>query len=164
MSEDFEGEFPSASWQFYSDPTWGADDYKPRSGSKSAWCARSGDEGLDPAIYDYANDMNAWMVYGPFDLSDASTAELIFYLWLDTEKEYDYFKWVASKDGSKFSGYRTDESTNGWIEKKFDLKTVPTLGNLCGTSDVWIGFIFESDSLETQKGAFIDDLVLRKAK
>jgi PKD repeat protein len=164
MSEDFEAVFPSGSWRFYGDPTWDADDYRPYNGSKSAWCARGGSRGLVPATNDYLNNMNAWMISGPFDISDASDAELSFHLWLEIEENFDYFMWLASTDGTNFFGYKTDRSTNAWVEKKLDLKTVPTLGNLCGESQVWIGFKFDSDSSVTYKGAFVDDIFLRKKK
>ena len=164
MTENFEGEFPSGSWQILGDPTWGADNFRPYNGSKSAWCAKGGSSGLDPATNDYPNDMNTWMIRGPFDLSDATEAELIFNYWLETEENFDYFKWLASTNGTRFSGYQTDKSTSGWVEKRFDLKSVPTLGNLCGESQVWIGFKFDSDSSVTYRGAFVDDIFLRKKK
>ena len=104
------------------------------------------------------------MIYGPFDLSDAAEAELIFNYWLETEEYFDYFKWLASTNGTNFSGHQTDESTSGWVEERFDLKSVPTFGNLCGESQVWIGFKFDSDPTLTYKGAFVDDIILRKKR
>jgi hypothetical protein len=127
MTENFEGVFPSGSWQVLGDPTWASDDFKPHSGSISAWCARGGNFGLDPATNNYPNNINAWMIYGPFDLSDATEAELIFNYWLEIEENSDYFKWLASTNGTNFSGYQTDSSTSGWAEKRFDLRSVPTL-------------------------------------
>jgi hypothetical protein len=162
MSEGFEGVFPSGFWHTLGDPRWGVDDYKPHSGSKSAWCARGGPSGVDPMTNDYPNNMDAWMIYGPFDLSDASDAELIFQLWLKSNSENDYFMWLASTDGMNFFGELLSGNTNGWVEKKFDLKSVPTLGNLCGEPEVWIAFIFRSDLSINDEGAFIDSITLRK--
>jgi hypothetical protein len=162
MAENFEGVFPSGSWQVDDNPTWATDDFKPYSGSKSAWCARGGSSGLDPATNNYPNNMNAWMIYGPFDLSDVTEADLIFNYWLEIDENFDYFKWLASTDGTNYWGYQTDISTSGWVEKRFDLSSVPTLGNLCGESRVWIAFKFDSDPSATYKGAFVDDIVLRK--
>ena len=62
MTENFEGVFPSGSWQVDDNPTWASDDFNPYSGSKSAWCARGGSSGLDPATNNYPNNMNAWMI------------------------------------------------------------------------------------------------------
>ena len=164
MTENFEGVFPSGSWQLQGDPTWAADNFKPHSGSKSAWCAKGGSSGLDPATNDYPNNLDAWMIYGPFDLSDASDAELIFQLWLKSEFEYDYIYWFASADGTSFYGDGLSGNSNGWVEKKFDLKSVYTLGNLCGKSQVWIANVFQSDISITDEGAFIDDITLRKKR
>ena len=33
--------------------------------------------------------MSAWMIYGPFSLADASSAELTFKLRLNSENDYD---------------------------------------------------------------------------
>ncbi len=164
MSENFEGIFPSGSWKIRGDPTWGVNDYKPHTGSKSAWCARGGNSGSDPASNNYSNNMDAWMIYGPFDLSDANEAELIFNCWLEIEENSDYFYWLASTNGTNFFYYYTDKSTSGWGKAIFDLTAVPTLGNLCGEPQVWIGFLFDSNSSVTYKGAFVDDILLRKKR
>ena len=102
------------------------------------------------------------MVYGPFDLSDATDAELLFYYWNESESNYDYFEWMASIDGNQFYGTQTSGSTGGWVYKNFDLTNVYTLGDLTGQSQVWIAFIFQSDGSTTYKGAFVDDIVLQK--
>jgi hypothetical protein len=162
MSENFEGSFPSGAWSFLGNPTWAVDEYKPHDGEKSAWCAKGGTLGIEPETNNYANQMAAWMIYGPFDLSDASNAELVFYLWLNSESEHDYFQWMASTNGTNFYGLETTGNKNGWIKEVLDLKSVYTIGNLCGESKVWIAFIFESDSSVTNKGAFVDDILLRK--
>jgi hypothetical protein len=94
-------------------------------------------------------------------LSDASDAELVFYLWLNSY-EHDGVHWLASTDGTHFSGWQRTGNTNGWVKKVFNLKSVHTIGNLCGKSNVWIAFYFESDSSGTSMGAFVDDIILRK--
>ena len=162
MSENFEGSFPSGAWSFLGNPTWAVDEYKPHDGAKSAWCAKGGTLGIEPGTKNYANQMTAWMIYGPFDLSNASDAELVFYLWLNSENEHDYFQWLASTDGTDFYGLQTTGNTNGWIKKVLDLKSVYTIGNLCGKSKVWIALYFGSDSSGASEGAFVDDILLRK--
>jgi len=104
------------------------------------------------------------MIYGPFSLADAADAELNFYLWLDSEIGDDYIEWMASIDESSFYGWGLSGDSGGWESRSFDLANVYTLGNLCGESQVWIAFIFESDSMTGTgyDGAFIDDVVLRK--
>ncbi len=163
MTEGFEGAFPSAGWNVYGGPTWDDTNFKAASGSKSAWCARGGAGGLDPAGGSYANNMSAWMVYGPFELSDASDAELIFSYWNISESNYDYFSWMASTDGINFYGYQVSGNSSGWQSVNFDLTGVPTLGDLRGLPEVWIGFHFRSDGSATFQGAFVDDIVLQKS-
>jgi hypothetical protein len=90
MSEDFEGAFPTGSWSTFDNNGktdgeyfWGSTTFKPHNGLKSAWAARNGANGLDPAISLYPDNAISYMVYGPFDLSDATDAELLFYFWIN---------------------------------------------------------------------------------
>lgn len=50
-----------------------------------------------------------------------------------------------------------------WIAGKFDLKNVPTLGNLTGKPQVWIAFVWQTDiGVSLSNGAFVDDVLLTK--
>jgi len=89
MTEGFESTFPGATWTLYGNPAWGQDDYRPYTGTYSGWCARGGTLGLDPQTNYYSNNMDNWMIYGPFNLTGASDAELNFYFWLQSELNYD---------------------------------------------------------------------------
>jgi C1A family cysteine protease len=166
MTDGFEGTFPGV-WEVWAehsatDAYWGKDGYRYATGSYSVFCAKSGIAGVNPPV-DYPNNMEAWMIYGPFSLADAGDAEMNFQCWVDTEYSYDYFSWWASVDGTNFyPGSGLTGNTGGWVSKTFDLTDVPGLGNLCGQAQVWIAFIFESNESNTGKGAFIDDVVLRK--
>jgi hypothetical protein len=162
MTENFEGTFPGATWTLLGNPTWGKDDYNPYTGTYSGWCARGGTLGQDPQYSYYPNNMNAWMVYGPFNLTGASDAELNFYLWLQSEISYDWLSWMASVNGNNFYGYRTSGDSAGWAYRSFDLTSVPTLGNLTGQSSVWIAFRFTSDVINFDDGAFLDEIALRR--
>ncbi|MDY7041797.1 MAG: caspase family protein, partial [Chloroflexota bacterium] len=170
MSENFEGAFPTSLWEVldvYPDDGleyyWDKDDYRPHTGTYSAWCARGGADGLDPEFNEYPNYTDSWMVYGPFDLSDADAAELAFYYWNISEIDFDSLFWGASLDGSQFYGQFTDGDSNGWQQIIFDLTNVFTLGDVTGESQVWIGFNFYSDSSVTDDGAFVDDITLIKS-
>lgn len=169
MSEDFEGLFPdpSSKWSAFDvngnvegEYYWDDDDYKPHSGTHSAWCADGGADGLDPAVSSYPHNAMSWMEYGPLDLSGYSAAELKFYLWLDSESCCDKIFWGASTNGTNYSGYSRKGQTTGWEQISLDLTDVPTLGNLAGQGEVWIGFTFQSDPAKAYKGAFIDDIEL----
>ena len=173
MSEDFEGAFPTGSWSAFDgdgatngEYYWAADDYKPYSGLMSAWPAKGGANGLDPTSFYYPNNVNSWMMYGPFDLSNSSDAELLFYYWNSSEPNYDYFGWYASTDGSNFYGTGVSGNSGGWLYVNFDLTAVPTLGNITGSSSVWIVFGFTSNANNAgginYDGPFVDNIVLQK--
>lgn len=162
VSETFEGSFPSGLWAVYGDPTWDDDDYKPYEGSWSAWCANGGSSGLDPAVSNYPNNMNAWMIYGPFSLADAQSATLSFQLWLEVQSNLDSVSWMASIDDETYYGQKLSQNTNGWVSQTLDLSNVYTLGNLMGQPAVWIAFIFQSNPSVTHKGAFVDNVLITK--
>jgi hypothetical protein len=155
-SEGFEGSFPNE-WTLYGTPTWDDESYRHHAGSWSGYCVGSAISPPGP----YPSNANAWMVYGPFSLADATDALMVFYRWLDTEANYDFLEWRASIDGTYFYGWQTSGSQT-WTCDTFDLKTVPTLGNLCGQSQVWIAFRFASDDINEYEGAYVDDIVLEK--
>jgi hypothetical protein len=49
------------------------------------------------------------------------------------------------------------------VPQTFDLTEVYTLGSLLGRPQVWIAFVFSSDTSVTYpEGAYVDDIVLRK--
>lgn len=113
--------------------------------------------------------MSAWMTYGPFDLSNADDAELIFNHWTKTENDYDYLFVGASINGSNYYGFSlsgdwTDNSgnQNGWLEYNFDLTDVYTLGNLTGKAEVWIAFVFISNGSNVYEGTYLDEITLQK--
>ena len=174
MTEDFEGDFPGENWTvFYNrgaEPgIWNKTDYRKHSGEYSVYCAAivNGSNMIMPSVY--IPNMSAWMVYGPFDLSEARDAELFFNHWTRTAEIPDYLFVGASVDGIAFYGVSYsgmwDEHCGGkgWCPGSFDLTDVYTLGNLCGYKKVWIAFAFISDfDLNFSEGAYLDDIVLRK--
>ncbi|MCX9012675.1 MAG: carboxypeptidase regulatory-like domain-containing protein [Candidatus Methanoperedens sp.] len=166
--EGFEGAFPGSEWGIYGDPTWDDTNYMAYSGSWSGWSARGGTNGLDPAVSNYADNMNAWMIYGPIDLSDASDAAVTFSHWTRTEQNYDWFSYAASIDGSYFYGYDLTGDLSPWWDPwpwndvTFDLKSVPTLEDLRGKPNVWIAFSFWSDPSYNDKGTFLDEIYIKK--
>ena len=89
--------------------------------------------------------MNAWAVFGPFNLEDANEAKLDFWFKIDSERNYDTLGWFASLNGTNYYGYRLSGDFNIWEERTLDLTDIHTLGNLCGQGEVWIAFIFKSD-------------------
>jgi PKD repeat protein len=165
MTDDFES-FPG-SWSFYTggtDAYWGQETYRAHSPTHSAYCAASGTAWV-AAPGPYPNDMDSWMVAGPFSLEDAIAAEFNFSLWFDTQPDLDDFiAWMVSTDGSSFTGYRFSAGDSGgtWWDVTQDLANDPWLANYCGEDEVWIAFWFYSNSDTTAEGAYVDDVVLHK--
>ena len=173
MTQDFEGTFPTAGWTVldnngsaYGERWWGRDDYKPYQGTYSAWPARGGANGLDPQTYDYPDDLDSWMIYGPFSLVGAMDADMLFKCWIRTHPSSgtaDNLFVGASIDGMNFYGFGYSGNSGGWASGNFDLTNVYTLGDLRGQSHVWVTFNFESDNDgNIDDGAFIDNIVLRR--
>lgn len=165
-SEDFEGPFPRGNWRIFdNDETtngeyfWGKDNHRSNSGQWSAYCVRGGRNGR-AAPGPYPNNAKSWMLYGPFSLTDAMDAGVDFSYWLRTVGNGDYLGWFASINGQNFYGRGVTGNSNGWRSRTFDLKDVPTLGNLMGQPQVWIAFIFESDSSVTDEGVYLDDITI----
>ena len=154
MTEGFEGAFPTGKWRTYGNPTWNDDDCRAFTGGWSAWCAGSA---LDPCPWTlYPGNLNSWMTWGPFDLSDATAGELDFWYWLSSEAGYDTLFWGSSSDGTTFYGDRLTGPGSGWWPGHLDL---------CdhrGDPTVWIGFRFCSDAAGGDLGAFVDDIVVQK--
>ena len=165
IAEDFEGDFPGV-WDVYAgsgftDAYWDDQDYRVYGGSWSGYCADEGTESVGLGGY-YPNDMDAWMIYGPFDLSDATDALLTFMNWNDTESGYDYFKYMVSIDGTDFYGTQVSGYSGGWVSRSLDFKNISDLGDITGEPEVWIAFQFTSDFASTYEGSYIDDIVLEK--
>lgn len=171
MRESFEGAFPSGSWRtfdgngqtngeyFWKDTSYQDGSYRPHGGSWSAWPAASS---LSPAEYYYPNNMVSWMIYGPFDLRGATSAKLKFWYWNKSELNYDYFKWLASANGTNFSGMQNSGNSGGWQYVEFDLANVYSVGSLLGDDSAWIAFQFVSDDSVVDDGPFVDDVELVK--
>jgi hypothetical protein len=159
FSEGFEGAFPGSNWTLYGTPTWDDEDYRSYAGGWSGWCAGSSYTPPGP----YPANMFAWMVYGPFSLVGATDAHVLFQRWAITESGYDSLWGGASVDGNTF--YRCYALTGSfpiWEQREMDLTVVPTLGNLCGRSQVWITFLSKSDVSNQYEGAYVDDIVVEK--
>lgn len=133
----------------------------PHGGSYVGWCAAYG----RTACSTYDNNMQSWMVYGPFSLENCTQASVDFYMASQTEAGWDGIYWLASTDGGSFTGYGTDGTTSGypysWVPIHFDLTDIgSTHLNLCGQPQVWIAFYFESDASYSYGGTYLDDIAV----
>jgi hypothetical protein len=159
LSEDFEGEFPGPGWVLLGEPTWGSTSYRPYAGTGSAY-AGGGGSGAVAAPGPYPNDMAAWMIYGPFDLSQALEAQLEFYYWAELAPANDVLLWGVSPGTSMdFVGQGEAKTSTGWQRILYDLgEHYPAC---LGESEVWIGLKFESDAAGAAEGVYVDDVVFR---
>ena len=169
FSDDFEGDFPgewfvddvdgAENGEYY----WGKRNCLSHSGSFSAWAVGGGDDGSSLSCgSDYPINANSWMIYGPFSLEGATSAEFSFNYWLNSESGYDFFKVLASINGSYFYGYEISGERAAWYGDVFDLTDVYMIGDLTGQPQVWIAFLFTSDdSINCEAGVYVDDVVIR---
>jgi len=174
-SETFEGAFPN-NWNVYvksggyADAYWGTTTYKKYQGISSCYCANDGSAGTSGGLFEYVDNMYAWMKFGPFNLSDAADAEAIFYHWTRTVAGNDRFYYGASINDTEyyvwhFTGDHTGDTgnENGWLSTNFDFKNVYLLGDLTGESQVWFAFAFLTDGGgNSETGTFIDNVTIRK--
>lgn len=175
FTENFEGVFPG-DWELSSalyydglwyDVTdqvaWGKRTCKRASGSYGGWAVGGGAYGQTvPCNGSYPDNYEGWMVYGPIDLSQAKDGYISMKIWSDTAYPDDEIGWGLSLDNNHFYGWGYSGDSSGWISDTIDLKNVYTLGNVLGSSQVWIGIWFTSYSANTgdEKGVAVDDIVL----
>ena len=168
--DGFEGAFPG-NWTIYDLANDGAGigyQWRDRGclstvGSWSGWAVGGGINGGELNCgSNYPNNANTWMVYGPFSLSNASSAELLFDLWLNSEVGYDFVSWGVSENGWLFSMVGEDGNTYGWTPRSLDFANLDGT-NYLGKPEVWIAFRFTSDGSVTYPyGAVIDEVLVRK--
>lgn len=174
-NEGGEGAFPPAGpWSQLSNAGVYWDDvdcYPVESGGVRSIWATDDFIGNTPCLENYPANVaiGSWLIYGPFDLSDAQSAFLDFFFRLDTEPG-DGLRWGASVDGSLFYGpsaisgdFENGPYQNNYNLASFNLASVPGLGDVTGQPNVWITFYFFTDGdANVGKGAYIDGITLRK--
>jgi hypothetical protein len=173
MAQDFEGTFPPSNC-FVDDTSstdggqylWGKRNCRAHSGTYSIWAGGGGSAGQNKQCGDsYANNLRTWLICGPFDLSQATDAELQLDFWLDVEGDgvnlIDRVAWGASTNFT-FHNHRTSGQTGDWTPYNMKLTDVPDLGNLTGQPAVYLDWLFTSDTfnLIPYQGAFADDVAL----
>ena len=177
LQDGFEGPFPGP-WSVVDnngpaggDYRWGKRDCKAHEGTYSVWGGGGGAEGSSLACgANYVNNVDTWLVYGPFDLSDATAARMVYSFWITTQSEYlfggDYLAVGASVNGQAFySTYWSGAQATlcgGWCTRTLDLADVRQFGSMVGLPQVWVAFQFYSDSSTTNVGVFVDDVTLEK--
>jgi hypothetical protein len=165
VSEDFEGDFPSAGWRIESaDPTihWGKRDCHSVSGEYSAWAHGGGTVGsVFPCGTNYPDELETWLIYGPMSFSDVTAAELEFSVLAAIEQNGDPFSFMVSVDAETYYGWVLNRGIVGWYTDTFDLSEAEVPGGVAGRPEVWLAFIFESNTGIAYEGIFLDDVELR---
>jgi hypothetical protein len=170
VSESFEGAFPGpwfvidgsgrTSNRYY----WAPSTCRAYEGRHSGWALGGGDRGRLLRCGDsYPNGASSWMMYGPFSLAGATSAQLELQLWLQSQIGSDGVCLMASLDGKEFHGLCDSGVSEGWIERQLNLANAPVFGNLTGRQRVWVAVVFLSDGTVTfPEGAYVDDIELRR--
>ena len=189
--DNFEYDFPGTNWLLAHNGnpgvdngyTWGQTDVNPYDGNYAVWCAQTNmfphNPDLQAGTDNYANNMQAWMVAGPFDLSDVFSARLTFKI----DQTVEPFRNVPPADDSHEGpidrtgiGFSIDgvwfqitsepeyqwifNSTDGYINYEINIENV--VGPLWDKSQVWVCFIFFSDYQITERGTWIDNVKIKK--
>ena len=168
FADDFESGFPGSAWDVWrsnssAEAVWDVwTCWYGDSADKSAGCAAGGADAIGCGGR-YPNNMNSWIVYGPFSLAEPgiTAAELSFNFRVESEQNADYFYAAVSTDGDQFSWVRWSGSVAPG-SYTMDLSDAPGEGNILGHDQVWIAFLFQSDWSEAPGvGAQVDDVLVR---
>ena len=160
--------FPSGNWKVMDtaglDITWAATAHdndaviNPQS-TKSAWPAAGGGNAVNPATGNYPNNQKSWMYYGPLDLSQAQSAEAWFSLKYDIEEGGG--DWLGFCIGTNITDPANFNDCYWWqgSSDEWEDQVIP-MDKYAGKSDVYIGWLFESDesNAANHAGPFIDEV------
>ncbi len=163
LEDDFEGTFPGEDWQTLHKPqtsAWGKYDADAISGSFSLWCGSNPFYNSSTLSGEYPDNTLTWLVSGPYDFSEIENVKLNFYSSVKTEINADIFFWGASVNAKDFYGIGASGDSQGWQFVNFSLNEIPVLGNLNGSPQVWVAFMFASDGSDSDQGVFIDKVKL----
>ena len=97
----------------------------------------------------YENDANTW-IYRYIDLSGVSTPVLHFFIWQDTEENYDYVRVLVWYDSAWHEVWSRSGTYAYWDEVSVILPSQSS----------YVAFQFYSDSSVNAEGAYIDDAIL----
>lgn len=165
--QGFEGAFPGTGWVLGTDTIgeylWGKSSCRSFNGNYSAWAVGGGSSGSGLSCgSNYPNNVFTYMDYGPFDLSEATAAEMQFKFWLNSENGKDGLCWGVATDGLYFNYDCLSGNTFGWFDEMVDFSNFEGVSYL-GEPQVWITFEFYSDEKNPYpEGAYVDDIVIRK--
>jgi hypothetical protein len=145
------------------DRTWGRDDFQQHTGDWAAWPAAGGADGIDPQPpVNYPDNLNSWLICGPFDLSEASSAYAAFWLWSQVEDGDEFFFGVSDGSDDWFTGFSWDVNVPPWTEYTIYF---PSLTGSPANDSMWVAWNFESDAENkgNYEGSWLDDVEIAQA-
>ncbi len=131
-----------------------SDSGEVHSGDFSLWCAA---EGNMPDGVQYDDFMWSWLEYthGGIYIGGHDNVKLKYWLWYETETNYDFFEVYWCYDGQSWNNYSNNATgySSGWEEFTLD---IPKEGD-----SLYIAFLFYSDyDYCDYRGVFLDDISL----
>jgi hypothetical protein len=156
FTDGFEGAFPGSSWTLYGNPTWGLTAYRAFSGSRSISGAAGGPGAIVPPA-NYPHGMDAWAVYGPFNLANATKGEVSLQVWADLPVTTgDFLYYGFSNDDVNYSGNMVSLSTAGWEPRQLNMNVVPGMIGVQG----FFAMRFFSNATQSAEGVYVDDVFI----
>lgn len=145
---------------------WGRAQYVVAGGSWAAWAARrslGGAVGLNPATQGYANNMDTWIMAGPFDLRNCTAGDLTFDVWYKVHATDELRVMVDDGTGwGTFPVYNYTGDSGGWEHVVLDFANWQGQ-NVLGSSAVTVAFRFNSDgAIVVPGGVHLDNVVIRR--
>jgi hypothetical protein len=128
----------------------------PAAFANSAWSAARSyppAPALTPGVSTYPAGQDAWLIYGPIDLSKFEFAQLSFEYYLDS-RAGDTLLWGYSTDGQTFYGNSQSGPLRTWITNTLSFDPDATF------NAVYLAFAFNSHADPQGKGAFVSNVVL----
>ena len=109
--------------------------------------------GSDSPVGFYANNTDSWLDSDLFSLSGKTGCQLNYWLYLDTEYDYDGLLVESTTDGIN---YQNLSGWTGWSETWVPISE--DLSAYDGRASVGISFRLVSDESTTSDGAYVDDV------
>ncbi|MCB2155926.1 hypothetical protein KQI84_13670 [bacterium] len=132
-----------------------ADDPRPPGGDNdySLYCV--GDHWAAPGPY--PKNVHTYIVYGPFSTLGWTKGDMAFWYFFQTnDAADDYVAIAGSTNGTDFAPVKLGQTGGDWTRKSL------SLNNYINKPQVWLAFLFHSDSDSTVgEGAYIDDVYIR---
>jgi|GEM_PF-2685566 len=164
LEDSFESvDFPDPWTRGGTNYTWGLNDAQASDGTYSIWCADkalAGNPRRNPVPGSgYADNMDAWLEYGPIDLRNCSDAFMSFDIWKKISDQ-DKVEIIATNNVIKATViYQGGQG--GWLSEKISFGNWNGI-NFLGQKTVNVKIRFYSNGAGHDIGAFIDNVVIKK--